>query len=107
MSAALAATTAKAGTRPAFRQASWRPGAWSLAGDKKLFLFDCIKHRIGRYGDSKGKPGEITQISDTSVFIAAHSGQVEVLKVRTEDGKKMAAGDYARSQGLAAGSRLS
>jgi len=83
------------------------PGAWSLVGDKKLFLFDCIKHRIGRYGDSKGKPGEITQISDTSVFITAHSGQVEVLKVRAEDGKKMAAADYARSQGLATGIRLS
>ena len=64
------------------------------------------KHRIGRYGDSKGKPGEITHIGETSIFVMSQSGQIEILKLRAEDGKKMGAADYARAQGLAVGSKL-
>ena len=82
------------------------PGAWTLAQDKKVFIFDCRKHRIGRYGDSKGKPGEITAITESSIFVSTQSGQIEVLKLRADDGKKMGAGDFARANGLVAGSRL-
>ena len=82
------------------------PGAWTMADGKKVFIFDCRKHRIGRYGDSKGKPGEITLVTEGSIFVSTQSGQIEVLKLRAEDGKKMGAGDYARANGLVAGSRL-
>ncbi len=82
------------------------PGAWTLADGKKVFIFDCRKHRIGRYGDSKGKPGEISAVTESSIWVSTQSGQVEVLKLRADDGKKMGAGDYARSAGLIAGSRL-
>lgn len=82
------------------------PGAWTLARGKKVFIFDCRKHRIGRYGDSKGKPGEITMVTEGSMFVSTQSGQIEVLKLRAEDGKKMGAGDYARAAGWAPGSRL-
>jgi methionyl-tRNA formyltransferase len=82
------------------------PGAWTLAGGKKVFVFDCHKHRIGRYGDSKGKPAEITAVTESSIWVSTQSGQIEVLKLRADDGKKMGAGDYARAHGLVAGSRL-
>jgi methionyl-tRNA formyltransferase len=82
------------------------PGAWTLAEGKKVFIFDCHKHRIGRYGDSKGKPGEITLVTEGAIFISTQSGQIEVLKLRADDGKKMGAGDYARATGLVVGSRL-
>jgi methionyl-tRNA formyltransferase len=82
------------------------PGAWTTHTDTKVFVYDCRKHRIGRYGDSKGKPGEITQIGETSIFVMSQSGQIEILKLRAEDGKKMGAADYARAQGLAVGSKL-
>jgi methionyl-tRNA formyltransferase len=82
------------------------PGAWTLAQGKKVFIFDCRKHRIGRFGDSKGKPGEITMVTEGSMFVSTQSGQIEVLKLRAEDGKKMGAGDYARAAGWAPGSRL-
>jgi methionyl-tRNA formyltransferase len=82
------------------------PGAWTLAEGKKVFIFDCRKHRIGRYGDSKGKPGEITLVTEGSIFVSTQSGQIEVLKLRADDGKKMGAGDYARAHGLVAGARL-
>ena len=82
------------------------PGAWTLADGKKVFIFDCRKHRIGRYGDSKGKPGEISAVTESSIWVSTQSGQIEVLKLRADDGKKMGAGDYARAAGLIAGSRL-
>jgi methionyl-tRNA formyltransferase len=82
------------------------PGAWTLADGKKVFIFDCRKHRIGRYGDSKGKPGEISAVTQDAIWVSTQSGQIEVLKLRADDGKKMGAGDYARSAGLIAGSRL-
>jgi len=82
------------------------PGAWTLADGKKVFIFDCRKYRIGRYGDSKGKPGEITLVTEGSIFVSTQSGQIEVLKLRADDGKKMGAGDYARAHGLVAGARL-
>jgi methionyl-tRNA formyltransferase len=82
------------------------PGAWTLAEGKKIFIFDCHKHRIGRYGDSKGKPAEITAVTESSIWVSTQSGQIEVLKLRADDGKKMGAGDYARAHGLVAGSRL-
>ncbi|MFM9997428.1 MAG: methionyl-tRNA formyltransferase, partial [Burkholderiaceae bacterium] len=43
------------------------PGAWTMLGEKKIFLFDSRKRIVGRYADSTGKPGEITQIGDTSI----------------------------------------
>ena len=82
------------------------PGAWTNLGDTKVFVYDCRKHRIGRYGDSKGKPGEITHIGEASIFVTSQSGQIEILKLRAEDGKKMGAADYARAQSLAVGSKL-
>jgi len=82
------------------------PGAWTLADGKKVFIFDCVKHRIGRYGDSKGKPGEITAVTASSFFVSTQSGQIEVLKLRADDGKKMGAGEFARAQGWIAGDRL-
>ncbi|MEI6484079.1 MAG: methionyl-tRNA formyltransferase [Betaproteobacteria bacterium] len=82
------------------------PGAWTLAEGKKVFIFDCRKHRIGRYGDSKGKPAEITAVTESSIWVSTQSGQIEVLKLRADDGKKMGAGDYARAQGLIVGTRL-
>ncbi len=82
------------------------PGAWTLAEGKKVFIFDCHKHRIGRYGDSKGKPGEISAVTESSIWVSTQSGQIEVLKLRADDGKKMGAGEYARALGLRVGGRL-
>jgi methionyl-tRNA formyltransferase len=39
------------------------------------------------FGAVKGKPGEITQITLDSFFIACHGGQIEVLKAKGATGK--------------------
>ena len=64
-------------------------------------LFDCRKHTVRRFAQMKGKPGDVTAITETSIFINAHGGQIEVLRVRADGGKKIGAGEFARAMRLA------
>jgi len=76
------------------------PGAWCELAGTKVWLYDCRKHPVRTYGAVRGKPGEIVQITDKSLFINAQGGMIEVLRLKAEGGKKMEAGEYARSVGL-------
>ncbi len=76
------------------------PGAWTLLQGSRVWLYDCRKHLARRHADVRGKPGEIAGITATSILINSHGGQLEVLKLRPEGGKKMNAGEYARERGL-------
>ncbi len=77
------------------------PGAWCQLGGNKVWLFDCRKHPVRTFGEVKGKPGEIARITDSSIFINTQGGLIEVLKLKPEGGKKMAAIDFAKEAGLA------
>ncbi|MPZ45793.1 MAG: methionyl-tRNA formyltransferase [Betaproteobacteria bacterium] len=79
------------------------PGAWTTIGGKKLYLYDARKIVFRRFADVVGKIGEITSIGDESIRITAQGGQIEVLRLRHEDGKKMGAAEFARSAGVTAG----
>lgn len=72
------------------------PGAWAELAGIRVSIFDCRKHPIRRFADVIGKPGDVVKITDTSIFINAQGGQIEVLKLRPDGGKKMAAADFAR-----------
>ena len=76
------------------------PGAWTVIGGEKVFVFDCRKRTIRRHGQIRGKPGEITAITDDAIVFDAHGGEIEVLRLRPEGGAKIGAGDYARARGL-------
>ncbi len=78
------------------------PGAWTTLAGKKVQLFGSKKHLVRTFGAVKGKPGEITAIAD-SMFITAQGGQIEVAKLKHEDGKKLGATDFASQLGVAAG----
>jgi methionyl-tRNA formyltransferase len=82
------------------------PGAWTTVGGKKLQIFDARKHPVGRFGDVRGKIGEVTEIGESSIRITAQGGQIEVLKMKHEDGKKDAAAAVARAIGLTTGTLL-
>jgi methionyl-tRNA formyltransferase len=77
------------------------PGAWTTLGGVRTWLYDCRKHPVRTFAAVAGKPGEIASVSDKAVVINAQGGQIEVLKLRPEGGKKMSAGDFARERGLA------
>jgi methionyl-tRNA formyltransferase len=76
------------------------PGAWCELAGTKVSIFDCRKHPVRTFGTVRGKPGEIAQITEKSVFINAQGGMVEVLRLKAEGGKKMDAGEWARAAGL-------
>jgi methionyl-tRNA formyltransferase len=78
------------------------PGAWTTANGLKLQLFGSRKHLTRTFGAVKGKIGEITDVSDTSLFITAQGGQIEVSRARLGDGRKIA----AAAVGLTAGTLL-
>lgn len=79
------------------------PGAWVSHAGKTLQVFDCVKHTARRFGQFAGKTGAIAQITETAVWINVQGGQIEVLKMKHQDGKKDAAATVAATLGLKVG----
>ena len=78
------------------------PGAWTKFGEQKVQIYDCHKHVVATFGAVKGKPGEITQITLDSFFVACHGGQIEVLKAKGAAGK-VAGAELAKELNLEVG----
>ena len=82
------------------------PGAWTTIAGKKLQLFGSKKHLVRTFGAVKGKVGEITEIGSDSMRVTAQGGQVEIAKVKAEEGKKVSAAEWAKAAGVGAGTIL-
>ena len=80
------------------------PGAWTTLAGKKVQLFSSRKHLTRTFGAVKGKPGEIAAVTEAALFVTAQGGQIEVAKLKHEDGKKISAAEFAALHGLAVGS---
>jgi methionyl-tRNA formyltransferase len=80
------------------------PGAWTTLLGKKVQIFDARKHAFHTFGAVKGKIGEISVIGPDSLRITAQGGQIEVFKLKHEDGKKISATEFVAEHGLAVGS---
>jgi methionyl-tRNA formyltransferase len=74
------------------------PGAWTMLAGKKVQLFGSKKHLVRTFG----KPGEITTVGD-SMFITAQGGQIEIAKLKHEDGKKVGIAEFCAAYGAAVG----
>ena len=88
------------------RGADPAPGAWTTLGGRKLQLFGSRKRLVRTFGAVKGKIGEITDIGPESIRITAQGGQVEVSKVKPEEGKKVAAAEWTKAANVAVGTIL-
>lgn len=82
------------------------PGAWTTLNGKKVQIFDARKHLFRRFADVVGKVGEVSAVTDSSFRVTCQGGQIEVLRARGEDGKKVSGGEFARNAGLAPGTIL-
>ena len=82
------------------------PGAWTTIGGRRLQLFGSKKHLVRTFGAVKGKIGEITEIGAESMRVTAQGGQVEVAKVKPEEGKKVSAAEWAKAAGVGPGTML-
>lgn len=79
------------------------PAAWTMFKGQKLQLFDARKRPFHRFAEVHGGIGSVTQVTSESVFITAQGGQIEVLKARYGDGKKIPAPQLCAEIGLAPG----
>jgi methionyl-tRNA formyltransferase len=79
------------------------PGAWTTLGGKKVQLFGSKKHVVRTFGAVKGKPGEVTAITGTAMFITAQGGQIEIAKLKHEDGKKVSPTEFAQNYSVTVG----
>ena len=82
------------------------PGAWTLFNGKRLQLFDARKHPVRTFGHVKGGIGTIAAIAAEGMSITAQGGQIEVLKVRYDDGKKISATQFCTEAGVSVGALL-
>jgi len=82
------------------------PGAWTTVNGKKLQIFDARKHTARTFGQVKGKPGEIIEIAQESIRVSAQGGQLEVFKVKPEEGKKVSAAQFCAEARLRPGTVL-
>ncbi|HZO23158.1 MAG TPA: methionyl-tRNA formyltransferase [Steroidobacteraceae bacterium] len=82
------------------------PGAWTAFRGKSLQLFDARKHPFRRFSQVSGDIGTVTDIRAESVFVTAQGGQIEVLKVKYQDGKKISAAQFCAESGLSVGTKL-
>jgi methionyl-tRNA formyltransferase len=82
------------------------PGAWTTIGGKKLQLFGSRKHLVRTFGAVKGKIGEVTEIGPESMRVTAQGGQIEIGKVKAEEGKKVSAAEWAKAAGVGPGTIL-
>jgi methionyl-tRNA formyltransferase len=75
------------------------PGAWTMLDGVKVRIYDCRKHVVGRFVPGGHRPGDIARVTESSFFVWAQGGWIEVLKLRAEGGPKLAAGEFARQRG--------
>jgi len=82
------------------------PGAWTTFNGRKLQIFDARKHTFRTFGAVKGKVGEVAEVGPSSFRITCQGGQIEVLKAKGEETKKLSGAEIAAALGLQAGSPL-
>ena len=82
------------------------PGAWTTVNGRKLQIFDARKHTFRTFGAVKGKVGEVAEVGPSSFRVTCQGGQIEVLKAKGEETKKLAGAEIAAALGLQAGTAL-
>jgi methionyl-tRNA formyltransferase len=82
------------------------PGAWTMFKGKKLYVFDARKHSARTFSQVKGKVGAVTAIGDQSALVAVQGGEIELIRVRYDTGKKLPAAQFCAEAGLELGAVL-
>jgi methionyl-tRNA formyltransferase len=81
------------------------PGAWTRFNGRRLQLFDARKHPTRSFSQVRGKAGSVTAVGQ-SLFVAGQGGQIEVLRLRYDEGGKMSAAQFCAESGITVGTVL-
>ena len=82
------------------------PGAWTTLNGVKLQLFDSRKELVRTFGAVKGKIGELLELAEGRLVIAAQGGRIHAGKAKLGEGKKLAAADLVAAGALKPGQLL-
>jgi len=88
------------------RGADPAPGAWTTLNGAKLQLFDSRKELTRTFGAVKGRIGEVVEVKDGRLVVAAQGGRIHAGKAKLGDGKKLAAGELVAAGGIRPGQVL-
>jgi methionyl-tRNA formyltransferase len=83
------------------------PGAWTTLDGNTLQVFEAKPLPARDPKGIGGKMGEIVAIEADGFTVVCADARIKVLRVRSADGGKVGAGDYAAAAKLAVGTRLS
>ena len=86
------------------RGADPAPGAWTTLNGTKLQLFDSRKELVRTFGAVKGKIGEVVEVKEGRLVIAAQGGRIHAGKAKLGDAKKVAAAEAGIKPGSMLGS---
>jgi len=79
-----------------------QPGATTSYGNTKFKIFDSELHT----GDVKGSPGEVTEIKESGLLVAAPGGAILVKRVQPKGSPKITAADFIAQSGITLGNYL-
>ena len=79
-----------------------QPGANTVFNGQRVSFYECSFAE----GPQSAAPGTVTGVRGDVVSVAVNGGTLSLERVRADGGKKVAAGEYAASAGLAEGSRF-
>ncbi|HTV97641.1 MAG TPA: methionyl-tRNA formyltransferase [Steroidobacteraceae bacterium] len=82
------------------------PGAWSSLNGRKIRLFDARKHPARTFSQVKGPIGTVTSVGEHGLTVSGQGGQIEVLTLRFDDGKKLKAAEFCAQAGIKSGTQL-
>jgi len=82
------------------------PGAWTTFNRKKLFVFEARKHPARTFAQFQGGIGAVTAINEQSIFVAVQGGQIELIRVKYDSGKKMPAPQFCAEAAVQVGALL-
>jgi methionyl-tRNA formyltransferase len=92
---------------PLIRGCNPVPGAWTTLDGKTLRIFDCKPLPALAPKGIGGKLGEVAAVEADGFTVVCADGRIKVLRVKSVDGPKTPAGEFAAASKLAVGTRLS
>jgi methionyl-tRNA formyltransferase len=82
------------------------PGAWTALDGTALQIFESKPLPARDPKGIGGKMGEIVEVAADGFTVVCADGRIKVLRVKTADGPKIAAGEFAANAKLTIGTRL-
>jgi methionyl-tRNA formyltransferase len=82
------------------------PGAWTTLNGQTLQVFDATPLPAKDPKGIAGKIGEVVEVGTDGFTVVCADGRFKVTRVKPADGGKVAAGEFAKTANLAAGTRL-